>query len=41
MAYNLPAGADNNPNLRIRFKANGNMGKERGDVDDVLVTGRQ
>ncbi len=41
MFFELPASAANNPNLRIRFKAKGDMAKERGDVDNVVVTGRQ
>ena len=35
----LPNGADNNPSFKIRFRSVGNMGKERGDVDDVKVIG--
>jgi subtilisin family serine protease len=35
----LPSGADNNPSFKIRFRSVGNMGRERGDVDDVKVIG--
>jgi subtilisin family serine protease len=35
----LPNGADNNSSFKIRFRSVGNMGKERGDVDDVKVIG--
>ena len=35
----LPSGADNNSSFKIRFRSVGNMGKERGDVDDVKVIG--
>jgi len=39
LTYNLPAGAENNPNFAIRFKSKADEGKERSDVDSVLVTG--
>ena len=38
-SFALPAAAANNPGFRIRFSSNANEGKERGDVDDVLVIG--
>lgn len=37
--FNLPNAASNNSNFRIRFSTDANEGKERGDVDDVLVIG--
>lgn len=37
--YNLPAAAAGNPAFRIRFACNANEGKERADIDDVLVIG--
>ena len=39
LTYDLPAGAENNPNFAIRFRSIGNEGKERGDVDSIVVTG--
>ena len=34
----LPAGADNNPNLRIRFSLNANRNNEQAHIDDVVVS---
>lgn len=39
LTYNLPVGAENNPNFAIRLKSRADSGKERGDVDDIVVTG--
>jgi len=38
---NLPSAADNNPNLKLRFKSYGNMANEWGDVDDLALMGWQ
>ncbi|MDP6938589.1 MAG: M12 family metallo-peptidase [Planctomycetota bacterium] len=37
--FSLPAGATNNPDLRLRFVTNAKGQKERGEVDDILVIG--
>ena len=37
-SFVLPAGADDNANVKIRFKTTGNVNNERADVDNVLVT---
>lgn len=37
--FSLPAGAANNPDLRLRFVTNAKGQKERGEVDDILVIG--
>jgi len=37
--YTLPAGAENNPNFRLRFRLAVNANTEYGYVDDVLVMG--
>jgi hypothetical protein len=38
---NLPSAADNNPNLKVRFKSFGDMANEWGDVDDLALMGWQ
>ena len=37
VTFSLPASADNNSNLKIRFRTNSNQKKGWGDVDDVTV----
>ena len=39
LRFELGAWANNNPNLRLRLRSTGNEGKERGDVDEVVITG--
>lgn len=39
ISVQLPAGAGQNPFFQIRFRVNASQGRERGDVDDVRVTG--
>ena len=39
LTYDLPVGAENNPNFAIRFKSKADLGNERGDVDSIVVTG--
>lgn len=39
VTFDLPSSASNNPNLRIRLRSSGSEGRERGDVDDLVVTG--
>ncbi len=41
IATELPAEVSNKPSVQIRFKSYGSEGKERGDFDDVMITGRQ
>ena len=36
--YALGAGADNNPNLRIRFSLNANRNNEHAYIDDIVVS---
>lgn len=38
-SFALPASADDNANVKIRFSTNANNNNERADVDNVLVTG--
>ncbi len=37
--YELPAGAANNPNFKLRFKLSGSGTGDHGYVDDIIVTG--
>jgi hypothetical protein len=39
LTVNLPAAADNNPNLKLRFKSYGSLANEWGDVDDLAFMG--
>ncbi len=39
VTFALGPGADDNPNLKIRFRTIASENRERGDVDDVKVTG--
>ncbi len=39
VTVNLPAGADNNPNFKLRFKASGDAANEWGDVDNLNLMG--
>ena len=41
LTVNLPAAADNNPNLKLRFKSYGSQANEWGDVDDLAFMGWQ
>ena len=41
IAAELPGEVDNKATLRFRFKSYGSEGKERGDIDNVVITGRQ
>lgn len=41
LQFELGAWANNNPSLRLRIRSGGNEGKERGDIDDVVVRGEQ
>ena len=41
IAAELPAEVDNKTSVTFRFKSNGSEGKERGDIDNVIITGRQ
>jgi hypothetical protein len=41
LTVNLPAAADNNPNLKLRFKSYGSLANEWGDVDDLAFMGWQ
>jgi subtilisin family serine protease len=37
--FEVAPGADDNANFKLRFRTNGNEGKERADIDDVDVLG--
>jgi hypothetical protein len=39
LILDLPAGADNNPQFRLRFKSYGNAANEWGDVDNLILRG--
>ena len=39
LSVSLPAEANDNPNFKIRFRSNGNLVQEKGDVDEVRVVG--
>lgn len=39
--FELPAGADDNANFKLRFASSGNEGREHADIDDVEVLGIQ
>ena len=41
IAAELPAEVDNKSSVTFRFKSYGSEGKERGDIDNVMITGRQ
>ncbi len=36
--FSLPAGADNNPNFRIRFSLNANRNNEHAYIDDIVIS---
>lgn len=37
--FALPAGADDNPAFKLRFKSRGDQAKERGEIDNVEIHG--
>ena len=39
LTFHLPSGAANNPSFKLRFRSAADLGDERGDVDEVVVTG--
>ncbi|MFT4542853.1 MAG: hypothetical protein ACI841_004374 [Planctomycetota bacterium] len=39
LSFDLPSGANNRSNFRVRFTTNASQGKERGDVDNVKTFG--
>jgi hypothetical protein len=39
VSFELPAAADDNAGLRLRFKSRGNEGKESGDLDEIELLG--
>jgi len=39
LSFDLVHTADNSPNLRLRFRSVASQGNERGDLDEIVVTG--
>ena len=37
--FSLPAGATNNPDVRLRFQTNAKGQQERAELDNIVVTG--